>query len=297
MPIRRIGGTVYVASVTPLQRERRLSTTTERFIFENSNEQRNVQNYVLFKNVLSASPSILHYDLNAAGKLCSMQRSSAHTYFVLAVWQAAHKSDCLIVFSAAKKQGRLQHGKVAGTDKRLVRSRRHHPSIAFTLRAIPRRFAQLIGIAKSAGFCLAILSAVVSCKKENIRNRALQFRHEMNALYRLNYKINSLPYTTIFAQAAGFKVTWELPTTGELRNVRSVPDVHKCAELVYESNDREETGNTVAECRRSWFRWPFLLTKEYLPEPTIREVEGWCYREDIEIACGVSTEILISVTY
>jgi len=48
---------------------------------------------------------------------------------------------------------------------------------------------------------------------------------------------------------------------------------------------------------QSWFRWPFLLTKEYLPGPAIREVEGWCYREDIEIACGVSTEILIPVTY
>lgn len=52
--------------------------------------------------------------------------------------------------------------------------------------------------------------------------------------YRLNYKINSLPYTTIFAQAAGFKAAWELPTTGEPRNVRSVPDIHECAELVYE---------------------------------------------------------------
>ncbi|XP_077267211.1 uncharacterized protein LOC143900096 isoform X2 [Temnothorax americanus] len=54
--------------------------------------------------------------------------------------------------------------------------------------------------------------------------------------YRLNYKINTLPYTTIFAHAAGFKAAWELPTTGGPRNVRSVPDIHKCAELVYESH-------------------------------------------------------------
>jgi len=51
--------------------------------------------------------------------------------------------------------------------------------------------------------------------------------------YRLNYKINSIPNSTIFAQAAGFKAAWELPTGGP-RNVRSVPDIHKCAELVYE---------------------------------------------------------------
>ncbi|XP_012232297.2 uncharacterized protein [Linepithema humile] len=54
--------------------------------------------------------------------------------------------------------------------------------------------------------------------------------------YRLNYKINSLPYTTIFAQAAGFKATWELPTTGRPRNIRSVTDIHKCTELMYESH-------------------------------------------------------------
>ncbi|XP_018306182.1 uncharacterized protein [Mycetomoellerius zeteki] len=66
--------------------------------------------------------------------------------------------------------------------------------------------------------------------------RALAFPKGSTFFYRLNYKINSLPYTTIFAQAAGFKVAWELPTIGELRKVRSVPDVHKCAELVYESH-------------------------------------------------------------
>jgi len=160
----------------------RLSTTTERFIFENSNEQRNMQNYVLFENVLSASPSILHYGLNAAGKLYSMQRSSAHTYFVLAVWQAAHKSDCLIVFSAVKKQGRLQHGKVAGHWQTACQIQTTPSFCRIYTESNTQAIRTLIGIAKSAGFCLAILSAAVSCKKENIRNRALQFRHEMNAL-------------------------------------------------------------------------------------------------------------------
>ncbi|XP_070521951.1 uncharacterized protein [Cardiocondyla obscurior] len=66
--------------------------------------------------------------------------------------------------------------------------------------------------------------------------RALAFRKGSTFFYRLNYKINALPYTTIFAQAAGFKAAWELPTTGGPRNIRSAPDVHKCAELVYESH-------------------------------------------------------------
>lgn len=67
------------------------------------------------------------------------------------------------------------------TDKRLARSRRHHPSVAFTPRAIPRRFTRLIGTAEPARFYLAILSAVVSCKKENEGNQALQFRCRMVA--------------------------------------------------------------------------------------------------------------------
>ncbi|KYN08167.1 hypothetical protein ALC62_00852, partial [Cyphomyrmex costatus] len=126
------------------------------------------------------------------------------------------------------------------TDKRLARSRRHHPSVAFTPRAIPRRFTRLIGTAEPAGSASPFYprhSTLLSCKEENVRNRALiETRRKNRHAYRLNYKINSLPYTTIFAQAAGFKTTWELPTTGGLRNIRSVPDVHKCAELVYESH-------------------------------------------------------------
>ncbi|EGI65479.1 hypothetical protein G5I_06029 [Acromyrmex echinatior] len=142
-----------------------------------------------------------------------MQRSSAHT----SSWRSGklriNNPIALSYSRLLRNRDDYNMVKWRDTDKRLARSRRHHPSIAFTLKAIPRRFARLIGIAESAGFCLAILSAAVSCKKKNIRNRALQFRHEMNALYRLNYKINSLPYTTTFAQAAGFKVTWELPIT------------------------------------------------------------------------------------
>ncbi|RLU22105.1 hypothetical protein DMN91_006485 [Ooceraea biroi] len=54
--------------------------------------------------------------------------------------------------------------------------------------------------------------------------------------YRFNYKINSLPYTTIFAQAAGFKAAWKLPAAGEHRHIRSVSDIHEYAELMYESH-------------------------------------------------------------
>ncbi|XP_047361120.1 uncharacterized protein LOC124953590 isoform X1 [Vespa velutina] len=57
--------------------------------------------------------------------------------------------------------------------------------------------------------------------------------------YRMNYKITSFPKrTTIFAQAAGFKVAWELPTSNFLDNRvgRSLSDVHESAKLVYESH-------------------------------------------------------------
>ncbi|EFN88511.1 hypothetical protein EAI_03140, partial [Harpegnathos saltator] len=45
-----------------------------------------------------------------------------------------------------------------------------------------------------------------------------------------------LPYTVIFAQAAGFKAAWELPSSGEPRVVRSVSDISEHVELVYESH-------------------------------------------------------------
>lgn len=56
----------------------------------------------------------------------------------------------------------------------------------------------------------------------------------MSFQYRLNYKINTLPNTTIFAQVAGFKAAWKLPTAGEYRHIRSVPDIYGYAELLYE---------------------------------------------------------------
>jgi hypothetical protein len=54
--------------------------------------------------------------------------------------------------------------------------------------------------------------------------------------YRLNYKVNTLPYTTIFAQASGFKVAWELPAGQQFGKARKVSfdDLHEGASLVYE---------------------------------------------------------------
>ncbi|XP_026826237.1 uncharacterized protein LOC105282172 [Ooceraea biroi] len=66
--------------------------------------------------------------------------------------------------------------------------------------------------------------------------RSLAFREGSTFFYRFNYKINSLPYTTIFAQAAGFKAAWKLPAAGEHRHIRSVSDIHEYAELMYESH-------------------------------------------------------------
>ncbi|XP_014604979.1 PREDICTED: uncharacterized protein LOC106787277 [Polistes canadensis] len=57
--------------------------------------------------------------------------------------------------------------------------------------------------------------------------------------YRMNYKITSFPdKTPIFAQAAGFKVAWELPTNNILDNRvgRSLSEIHKSAKLVYQSH-------------------------------------------------------------
>ncbi|XP_047361121.1 uncharacterized protein LOC124953590 isoform X2 [Vespa velutina] len=69
--------------------------------------------------------------------------------------------------------------------------------------------------------------------------RILAFRKGSTFFYRMNYKITSFPKrTTIFAQAAGFKVAWELPTSNFLDNRvgRSLSDVHESAKLVYESH-------------------------------------------------------------
>ncbi|XP_033338313.1 uncharacterized protein LOC117227295 [Megalopta genalis] len=71
-------------------------------------------------------------------------------------------------------------------------------------------------------------------------SRSLAFRKGSSFFFRMNFKITLFPSTTIFAQAAGFKVVWELPTEtgrpGIGRPGRSVSDVHEAAELVYESH-------------------------------------------------------------
>ncbi|XP_076656679.1 uncharacterized protein LOC143361290 [Halictus rubicundus] len=66
-------------------------------------------------------------------------------------------------------------------------------------------------------------------------SRSLAFRKGSSFFFRMNFKITLFPSSTIFAQAAGFKLVWELPT-GTVRPGRSVSDVHEAAELVYESN-------------------------------------------------------------
>ncbi|XP_032669355.1 uncharacterized protein LOC116843227 [Odontomachus brunneus] len=87
-----------------------------------------------------------------------------------------------------------------------------------------------------SGIYLVLLAAMTFPAHSRRATRALAFRKGSTFFYRLNYKINSLPYTVIFAQAAGFKVAWELPTTGGLRVVRSASDIREHAELVYESH-------------------------------------------------------------
>ncbi|XP_051156500.1 uncharacterized protein LOC127278714 isoform X2 [Leptopilina boulardi] len=52
----------------------------------------------------------------------------------------------------------------------------------------------------------------------------------------MNYKINSFAYTTIFAQATGFKVVWKLPEGPGFRKHRSIRDIHENAKLMYESH-------------------------------------------------------------
>ncbi|XP_014470644.1 PREDICTED: uncharacterized protein LOC106742314 [Dinoponera quadriceps] len=83
--------------------------------------------------------------------------------------------------------------------------------------------------------CLVLLAMTAFSAHSGRTIRALAFRKGSTFFYRLNYKINSFPYTRIFAQAAGFKAAWELPTGG-LRIVRSVSDIREHAELVYESH-------------------------------------------------------------
>ncbi|KOX71222.1 hypothetical protein WN51_04246 [Melipona quadrifasciata] len=66
--------------------------------------------------------------------------------------------------------------------------------------------------------------------------RSLSFRKGSSFFYRINYKIPSVPYTTIFSAAAGFKLVWQLPSGSEVTRIgRSITDVHQAVELVYES--------------------------------------------------------------
>ncbi|XP_023245904.1 uncharacterized protein LOC111643050 [Copidosoma floridanum] len=44
------------------------------------------------------------------------------------------------------------------------------------------------------------------------RKRYVAFRKGSTFFYRINYKVSTLPHTTVFTQASGFKVAWELPT-------------------------------------------------------------------------------------
>ncbi|XP_076173198.1 uncharacterized protein LOC143149568 [Ptiloglossa arizonensis] len=86
-------------------------------------------------------------------------------------------------------------------------------------------------------WCLLCFELVITAKvvDANRATRSLAFRKGSSFFYRLNYKVTLVPYTTIFAQATGFKMVYELPT-GVVRARRSIADVHEAAELVYESH-------------------------------------------------------------
>lgn len=125
--------------------------------------------------LLSASPQAFCTCFERSQKIMQLaRRFSAHTHLV---WRAAHKSDCLIVLSAAKKRGRLQRGKVAGHWQTACQiqttpsfCRIYNESNAQAIRTVNRH----------CGFRLVILSAAVSCKEENAGNQALQFRRRMD---------------------------------------------------------------------------------------------------------------------
>lgn len=80
--------------------------------------------------------------LNAAGKLCSMQQSSAHIIHTSS-WQYGElciNPIALSYFRPLRNRDGYNAARWRDTDKRLARSRRYHPFVAFTPRAIPRRF-------------------------------------------------------------------------------------------------------------------------------------------------------------
>ncbi|KAF7997907.1 hypothetical protein HCN44_009305 [Aphidius gifuensis] len=64
--------------------------------------------------------------------------------------------------------------------------------------------------------------------------RLVAFKKGSTFFARLNYKIASVPWTTIFAQATGFKAAWHLPDG--TRTQRSIDDIHSTTALMYESH-------------------------------------------------------------
>ncbi|XP_074110853.1 uncharacterized protein LOC141535029 isoform X2 [Cotesia typhae] len=54
--------------------------------------------------------------------------------------------------------------------------------------------------------------------------------------YRLNYKIASVGWTTIFNQASGFKVSWHLPDGTNTKKKRSIYDLHDDIKFLYQSH-------------------------------------------------------------
>ncbi|XP_066585093.1 uncharacterized protein [Prorops nasuta] len=85
---------------------------------------------------------------------------------------------------------------------------------------------------------LLVLSTTASTASATKTKRALAFKKGSSFFYRMNYKVNTLPSTKIFAYAAGFKVVWQLPEShvDGKRSGRSILDIHDSAELVYESH-------------------------------------------------------------
>ncbi|XP_015609924.1 uncharacterized protein LOC107274882 [Cephus cinctus] len=64
--------------------------------------------------------------------------------------------------------------------------------------------------------------------------RVITFPRGSTMFYRVTYKLNMVPYSTLFAQASGFKVAWKLPVDSSIRISRSARDLHDMAEFMYE---------------------------------------------------------------
>lgn len=95
------------------------------------------------------------------------QRSSAHN--ILRPWSGELRINpiALSYFRPLRNGDGYNAVRWRDTDKRLARSRRHHPSVAFT----PKRNTQAIRTVnrhcETGMFLSCILSAAVSCKEEN----------------------------------------------------------------------------------------------------------------------------------